>query len=118
MSFFSITTKPSLSDDFNFYAVSETAGHTRTIHFDARDPVTGADGRIEYHYDSYDSEEGQVIIAYIPIDADDQDTSYDVEVIAGSDVWSLKDTQFATAAAFELHRFLGRGDDTRLNCFC
>lgn len=70
---------------------------------------------VSFEYRAWDSNEGTVLIKFINIDGDDAestigdaDSSWDVEITTGSDVWGLRDTQGAINDAIELHVALGR----------
>lgn len=73
---------------------------------------TFAGDKVHFSYECHDSDEGGVTITYQTIcgsDAGSPDAEgFDVEIMTGSDVWSLSDTASAVADAIALHIALGR----------
>lgn len=69
------------------------------------------DGIVQFTYESPDSDEGTVTIRYQSITGDPADQTpdgeFDVEILTGSDVWGLAQTQQAILDAIALHTALG-----------
>lgn len=102
---FDIPTNMGLHGDTLFFELDEHQLTTAEPRYNG-DTVT-------FSYRGWDSDEGEVLIAYTTIDGSDaeapaEDAGWDVSVTTGSDVWGLADTQAAINDAIRLHHALGR----------
>lgn len=101
---FPFPTNMGLHGDLQFF---EMPNHQMT----APDPVSEGD-TITFTYICYDSDEGEVNIAFKTIcgsDASDPDAEgFDVIITTGSDTWDVAETASAVADAVALHAALGR----------